>query len=196
MKSPTLNKLFSPIQIGPYILEHRVVMAPLTRLRSDQPGDVPGDLMLEYYSQRASQGGLIISEATTISVTARGYYGAPGIYTDDQVAGWKKIVDAVHAKGCKMFLQLWHVGRVSHVEMTGGETPVGPSLITTEAVAFTSAGWVPVSPNRALRTDEIPGIVEAYRAGSERAMKAGFDGVEMSLRKRLPLGSVSSGRHE
>jgi N-ethylmaleimide reductase len=87
MKSATLNKLFSPIQIGPYTLEHRVVMAPLTRLRSDQPGDVPGDLMLEYYSQRASQGGLTISEATTISVIARGYYGAPGIYTDDQVAG-------------------------------------------------------------------------------------------------------------
>jgi N-ethylmaleimide reductase len=112
-------------------------------------------------------------------VAARGYYGTPGIYTDDQVVGWKKIVDAVHAKGCKIFLQLWHVGRVSHVEMTGGETPVGPSIITTEAVAFTTAGWVPVSPNRALRTDEIPGILEAYRAGSERAMKAGFDGVEI-----------------
>jgi N-ethylmaleimide reductase len=112
-------------------------------------------------------------------VTARGYYGAPGIYTDDQIVGWKKIVDAVHAKGCKIFLQLWHVGRVSHVEMTGGEAPVGPSIITTEAVAFTNAGRVLVSPNRALRTDEFPGIVEAYRAGSERAMKAGFDGVEI-----------------
>src|SRR5882724_11196523 len=101
--------LFSPVTIGPLALSHRVVMAPLTRSRSEQPGDIPNPLMVEYYGQRASEGGLIISEATTISITARGYLGAPGIYTDAQVAGWKKVTDAVHAKGGRMFLQLWHV---------------------------------------------------------------------------------------
>src|SRR5271168_2716236 len=103
----TEAKLFSPVTIGPLKLGHRVVMAPLTRSRSEQPGDIPGDLMLEYYTQRASDGGLIISEATTISATARGWFGAPGIYTDQQVEGWKKIVDSVHAKGGRMFSQLW-----------------------------------------------------------------------------------------
>jgi N-ethylmaleimide reductase len=171
--------LFSPIQLGAIALGHRVVMAPLTRQRSDQAGDIPNALMLEYYTQRATEGGLIITEATTIAVTGRGYLGAPGIYTDAQVAGWKKIVDAVHAKGAKIILQLWHVGRVSHVDMTGGEAPVGPSEVSFEGVAFTQNGWVPVSTNRALRLDEMPALLEAYRAGAERAKAAGFDGVEL-----------------
>src|SRR5271168_1089741 len=116
MTASAQRKLFSPVQIGPITLQHRVVMAPLTRSRSEQPGDIPGNLMLEYYTQRASEGGLLISEATAISITARGWFGAPGMYSDAQVAGWKKIVDAVHAKGGWMFSQLWHTGRSSHIE--------------------------------------------------------------------------------
>jgi len=173
------NKLFSPVQLGAIPLSHRVVMAPLTRQRSAQPGDVPNALMLEYYSQRASEGGLIISEATTVAVTGRGYLGAPGIYSDQQVAGWKKIVDAIHAKGGRMLLQLWHVGRVAHIDMTGGEIPVGPSAVPFEGVAFTRNGWVPVSPNRALEIEEIPALIDAYREGARRAKAAGFDGVEI-----------------
>src|SRR5271169_4067611 len=103
MKENPGPKLFTPLQIGPMTLQHRVVMAPLTRSRSVQPGDIPGDLMVEYYGQRASEGGLIISEATAISITARGWYGAPGLYSDQQVEGWKKIVDAGHANGGRMF---------------------------------------------------------------------------------------------
>ncbi len=113
------RKLFTPMQIGPVALKHRVVMAPFTRSRSQQPGDIPGDLMLEYYTQRASDGGLIISEGTSVSMTARGWFGAPGLYSDQQVAGWKKITAAVQAKGGYMFAQLWHTGRSSHVAMTG-----------------------------------------------------------------------------
>ena len=116
--------LLSPTTLGPLQLKHRVIMAPLTRSRSIQPDSVPGDLMREYYEQRASEGGLIISEATNISLTSRGWLGAPGLYSDQQVEGWKKVVPAVHAKGGHMFAQLWHTGRSSHVAMTGGATPV------------------------------------------------------------------------
>jgi N-ethylmaleimide reductase len=179
MATQTKQKLFSPVQVGPLTLSHRVVMAPLTRLRSDQPGDIPGDLMAEYYDQRASEGGLIISEATTVSITGRGYLGAPGIYSDAQVVGWRRVTDAVHAKGGYIFLQLWHVGRTSHVDMTNGATPVSASALTYDGVAFTPSGWVPVTPNRALDASEIPGIVEDFRKGAERAKAAGFDGVEI-----------------
>lgn len=179
MTVQTQQKLFSPIQVGAIRLEHRVVMAPLTRLRSEQPGDLPGPLMVEYYSQRASRGGLIIAEATPVAITGRGYLGAPGIYSDEQVAGWRKVTDAVHAKGGKIVLQLWHVGRQSHVEMTGNVPPVAPSVVPFEGVAFTSQGWVPVSPHRALELGEIPGIVDAFRQGAIRAKAAGFDGVEI-----------------
>jgi N-ethylmaleimide reductase len=159
-------------------------MAPLTRSRSEQPGDIPGGLMLEYYTQRASEGGLIISEATSISITGRGWFGAPGLYSDEQVAGWKKITSAVHAKGGRMFSQLWHVGRSSHVYMTNGATPVAPSVIpeywqdSTPSVS-TPSGWVKPSPHRALDISEIPGIIEDYRKAAERAKAAGFDGVEL-----------------
>ena len=121
MKSHDHQKLFSPTQIGPITLSHRIVMAPLTRSRSLQRGDIPYDLMREYYTQRASDGGLIISEATSISITGRGWLGAPGLYSDEQVEGWKKITAAVHAKGGHMFSQLWHTGRSSHVETTGAK---------------------------------------------------------------------------
>lgn len=176
--STSTPALFTPVQVGPYQLSHRVVMAPLTRLRAEA-GDVPGDLMVEHYGQRASEGGLIISEATPVSVTGRGYLGAPGIYSDEQVTGWKKLTDAVHAKGGRIFLQLWHVGRQSHVDMTGGVPPVAPSAVPFEGVAYTANGWVPVSPARELNIDEIPGIIEDYRQAALRAKQAGFDGVEV-----------------
>jgi N-ethylmaleimide reductase len=178
--TPSTQKLFSPVQIGPTILGHRVVMAPLTRSRSEQPGDIPGKLMLEYYSQRASKGGLLISEATSISIAGRGWFGAPGMYSDQQVAGWKNIADAVHAKGGRMFSQLWHVGRTANVSTTGGAMPVAPSVVPSyESVVSTPAGWVKTSPHRALDILEIPGIVEDYRRAAERAKAAGFDGVEL-----------------
>lgn len=179
MSTQTEARLFTPVQVGPYTLAHRVVMAPLTRLRSDQPGDIPNDLMAEYYGQRSSAGGLIISEATPVAIVGRGYYGAPGIYSDEQVAGWKKITSTVHAKRGRIFMQLWHVGRQSHNDMTGGVAPVGPSYVPFEQLVKTPDGWVQVSPARALELEEIPGIVEQYRQAAERAKAAGFDGVEV-----------------
>jgi N-ethylmaleimide reductase len=174
------RRLFSPVALGAIKLKHRVVMAPLTRLRSDVPGDAPNDLMLEYYTQRASEGGLIITEATAISVTGRGYFGAPGIYSDQQVAGWRRITDAVHAKGGKIVLQLWHVGRTSHIDMTDGAIPIGPSEDAPyEGKAFTKNGWVPVTPNRSLQVEEIPALLADYRQAARRAKEAGFDGVEL-----------------
>jgi N-ethylmaleimide reductase len=176
----TERNLFRPVQIGGISLKHRVVMAPLTRSRSMQPGDIPGHLMLEYYNQRASDGGLIIAEATTISITARGWYGAPGLYSDEQVAGWKRITQAVHAKGGRMFSQLWHTGRASHVDMTNGAAPVAPSVVGPfEGIVSTPGGWAKPSPPRALDTSEIPIIIDDYRKAAARAKAAGFDGVEL-----------------
>jgi N-ethylmaleimide reductase len=179
MTTATHQALFSPLQLGPFSLKHRIVMAPLTRSRSTEPGQIPNDLMAEYYSQRASDGGLIITEATSISLNARGWYGAPGIFTDQQVEGWKKIIDAVHAKGGLLFLQLWHTGRASHSSVNGGGAPVSPSAIPFEGVASTPTGWLPTTPPRALNLDEIPLIVEDYRRAAQRAKAAGFDGVEL-----------------
>src|SRR6266853_124438 len=122
------NALFKPVQLGSTHLKHRVVMAPLTRSRSVQPDGIPGDLMREYYTQRTSDGGLIISEACQLSLATRGWHSAPGLYSNGHVEGWKKIVDAVHAKGGLMFAQLWHPGRFSHVALTGGVTPVSASV--------------------------------------------------------------------
>jgi N-ethylmaleimide reductase len=179
-----MSKLFSPIQVGPVPLKHRVVMAPLTRSRAELPGDVPGNLMLQYYTQRASDGGLIISEGTAISPSARGWLGAPGLYTDEQVAGWKKITAAVHAKGGRIFAQLWHTGRSSHVSVTGGSVPVSASVNPAywedpNNLSSTPEGWLQPSPHRALAISEIAGIVEDYRQAAERAKVAGFDGVEL-----------------
>ncbi len=174
-----MRPLFSPINIGPYQLAHRVVMAPLTRMRSD-PGDIPSKLMVEYYSQRASKGGLIISEATPVSIRGYGYAGAPGIYLDSQIVGWRRVTDAVHAKGGRIFLQLWHVGRQSHTDLQpNGEAPVAPSAIAAEGYAYTKQGEVPFSMPRALALEEIPGIIEEFRSSAERALRAGFDGVEI-----------------
>jgi N-ethylmaleimide reductase len=174
-----MSKLFTPTQVGPYKLSHRVVMAPLTRMRSD-PGDIPSDLMIEYYAQRASKGGLIISEATLVSTRGNGYAGAPGIYSDTQIAGWQRVTNAVHAKGGRIFQQLWHVGRQSHVDLQpNGDAPVAPSAIAAEGYAYSKRGEVPFSMPRALELHEIPGIIEEFRSGAERALRAGFDGVEI-----------------
>jgi N-ethylmaleimide reductase len=176
--------LFTPVRLGAIELKHRVVMAPLTRSRSVQPDSVPSHLMAKYYAQRASEGGLIISEATNISISSRGWFGAPGLYTDEQVQGWKTVVDAVHSKGGVMFAQLWHTGRSSHVSMTGGEAPVSASINPSywedpARLTSTPSGWIQPSPHRALTISEIAVIVEDYRNAAERAKQAGFDGVEL-----------------
>jgi N-ethylmaleimide reductase len=174
-----LLKLFTPTQVGPYKLSHRVVMAPLTRMRSD-PGDIPSDRMVEYYTQRASNGGMIISEATPVSIRGYGYAGTPGVYSDTQIAGWQRVTDAVHSKGGRIFQQLWHVGRQSHVDLQpNGDAPVAPSAIAAEGYAYTKRGEAPFSMPRALKLDEIPAIIEEFRSGAERALRAGFDGVEI-----------------
>ena len=179
-----MSKLFSAVQIGAVPLKHRVVMAPLTRSRSELPDGVPGDLMLEYYTQRASDGGLIISEGTPVSPTARGWYGAPGMYSAAQVAGWKRITAAVHAKSGRMFAQLWHTGRSAHVSVNGGVTPVSSSVNPgywedPTNLTSTPLGWVQPSPHRALETREIATVVEDFRTAAANAKAAGFDGVEL-----------------
>jgi N-ethylmaleimide reductase len=160
-------------------LANRIVMAPLTRSRAGA-GLVPGPYSLDYYVQRASAG-LIIGEASQISAQAQGDADTPGCYTDEQVAGWRKITDAVHARGGTMVLQLWHTGRLSHRGFQkDGRPPVGPSAIRAKAkVFFADEGFVDASPPRALRLDEIPGIIEDFRYASVRAIEAGFDGVEL-----------------
>lgn len=184
LKEEIVSKLFTPISIGTLKLTHRIVMAPLTRSRADLQGDVPNDLMIEYYTQRASAGGLIVGEATTISPSARGWLGAPGLYSDKQVEGWKKLTAAIHAKKGFIFAQLWHTGRASHISVTGGPQPVSASVnpeywSDPDKLTSTPGGWVQPSPHRALEISEIPGIVDDYRKAAERAKQAGFDGVEL-----------------
>ena len=174
-----MSKLFSPVKVGRHTFAHRVVLAPLTRMRAEANG-VPGELMAEYYSQRASKGALLIGEATIAAPNGNGYLGAPGLYDDAQIAGWKKVTDAVHAKGAKIFLQLYHAGRQSHSAMQpGGARPVGPSEILHRGVAYTDAGWVPNTPNRALSVAEIKDLVESFRSAARRGLASGFDGVEL-----------------
>jgi N-ethylmaleimide reductase len=171
--------LFEPFQLGDLTLKNRVVMAPLTRNRATKGTDAPNDLMVDYYRQRASAG-LIISEASQISQQGQGYIWTPGIYTDAQVEGWKKITDVVHAEGGRIFTQLWHVGRISHVSLQpGGGQPVAPSAIRANGKTFVETGFVDVSEPRALEAEEIPGIVRDYLAAAENAKRAGFDGIEI-----------------
>jgi N-ethylmaleimide reductase len=177
-------RLFSPFQVGPYRLQHRVVMAPLTRMRADRSSFAPRPLNAEYYAQRATPGGLIIAEASPVMVTGRGNPGTPGIYSDDQIEGWRRVVDAVHAKGGLIFLQIWHVGRVSHSSFQpGGGLPVAPSavgIVGNGMLAMTADGkMVPYETPRALETSEVREIVAAFRQAAVNAMKAGFDGVEI-----------------
>ncbi|TKC79192.1 alkene reductase [Trinickia terrae] len=174
-----MSKLFSKVAVGSYELAHRVVLAPLTRMRAES-GARPGPLMAEYYAQRTSPGALLIGEATIAAPNGNGYLGAPGLYDDSQIAGWKTVTGAVHARGGKIFLQLYHAGRQSNAQLQpGGGRPVGPSEVPHGGLAYTEAGWTPNTPNRALETAELAGIVESFRAAAERGMKAGFDGVEL-----------------
>lgn len=173
------QQLLTPFTLGPHQLRNRVIMAPLTRMRS-LPGNVPGPLNATYYEQRASMG-LIITEASQVSPEGIGYPGTPGIYSPEQVEGWKLITHAIHEKGGKIFLQLWHVGRVSHPSLQKDHAfPLAPSAIPMQSPVFTSKGEMadPVTP-RSLEIEEIPKIIDQFRTGAHNALEAGFDGVEI-----------------
>lgn len=171
-------KLFEPFTLGPITLSNRIVMAPLTRSRATSEGNLL-DRHVEYYRQRASAG-LIITEATNISPEGRGYAWTPGIFTDEQVAGWRRVTDAVHAEGGKIVIQLWHVGRISHPDLQpGGALPVAPSAILPKGKAFTEAGFKDNVTPRALEKSELPRVVADYVHAAECAKRAGFDGVEI-----------------
>ncbi|KPC33201.1 NADHflavin oxidoreductase/NADH oxidase family protein [Pseudomonas syringae pv. cilantro] len=170
--------LFESFELGQLTLANRVVMAPLTRNRAGA-GLAPTDLTATYYAQRASAG-LIITEATQISAQAQGYQDTPGLYTSEQIAAWRKVTDAVHAKGGRIFVQLWHVGRVSHVDLQpDGAAPVAPSAIRAQTKTFVNNSFADVSEPRALELEELPGIVNDFRQSAANAMAAGFDGVEI-----------------
>ncbi|MBN3761690.1 alkene reductase [Burkholderia sp. Ac-20365] len=178
-----MNALFTRTHVGPYPVSHRVVMAPLTRMRTEAQ-NVPGTLMVDYYAQRASAGGLLISDATSVSPLGFAYVGAPGIYTEAQARGWRRVTDAVHAKGGRIFLQLWHAGRQAHPANIGGEVPVAPSALRSyeHSAIHDPDGEVTeveqVLP-RALELEEIPRVVEEFRHAAALARQAGFDGVEL-----------------
>ncbi len=177
MKNSSVD-LFQPFQLGPYRLTNRIVMAPLTRSRAGS-GDVPWSLNAEYYSQRASAG-LIVSEATNISQEGKGYAFTPGIYTPEQVKGWKLVTDEIHRAKGLIFCQLWHVGRISHPSLQpNGSLPVAPSALKPAQKAFTESGLQDCVTPRALKTNEIPRLIEDYKKAAECAKEAGFDGVEI-----------------
>lgn len=177
-----IDILFEPLVLGNLPLPNRVLMAPLTRSRATQPGDVPNDMNVEYYRQRAGAG-LIIAEATQVSPQGKGYAFTPGIHSEAQIDGWRRVTDAVHEEGGRIILQLWHVGRISHPDLQpNGDTPVAPSAIKPEgAETYISAdsGMVEIPTPRALTLEEMPDIVEQFRKGAENARRAGFDGVEV-----------------
>lgn len=170
-------KLLESFQLASLSLTNRIVMGPMTRNRASE-GNTPNDLMTTYYRQRSSAG-LIITEATQISEQGIGYPNTPGIHTQEQIEGWKPITSAVHDEGSAIFLQLWHVGRVSHSDFHNGDLPVAPSAIPAEGKAFTPTGFKDFETPRALDTDEIPGIIEDFRQAGYNAKEAGFDGVEL-----------------
>ncbi|OCP00047.1 MULTISPECIES: alkene reductase [unclassified Ensifer] len=179
--SPTL---FSPISLGALTLPNRIALAPMTRARSSQPGNVPNALMAEYYAQRASAG-LIVTEATQISPQGQGYSFTPGIHSPEQIAGWRLVTDAVHRAGGRIMLQLWHVGRMSHASFHEGGRPVAPSALSPGAKVWvadpkTGIGTMIDSPvPRALEADEIASIVDDFRQAAADAIASGFDGVEI-----------------
>jgi 2,4-dienoyl-CoA reductase-like NADH-dependent reductase (Old Yellow Enzyme family) len=170
--------LFDPLEIGDLELPNRVVMAPLTRNRSTGAGRVPNALMREYYAQRASAG-LIISEATSVAPAGVGYPHTPGVWSTEQTEGWRNVAEGVHGAGGRMFLQLWHVGRISDPIYQNGALPVGPSAIAAKGNVSMLRPERPYVAPRALGTDEIPGVIEEFRRGAENAKAAGFDGVEI-----------------
>ncbi len=169
--------LFSPFSLGPLSLPNRIVMAPMTRTRASVEG-VPKPMVARYYAQRASAG-LIISECTEVSVQARGIHCAPGVHAEPQVAAWRDVVAAVHAKGGRIYLQLWHAGRTGHSSIRGGELPVAPSAIPASGKARTPDGLKDYETPRALERAEIPAIVDDFRRAASNALAAGFDGVEL-----------------
>ncbi|WP_440945564.1 alkene reductase [Methanosarcina sp. T3] len=169
--------LFSQYRMGDLMLPNRMVMAPMTRNRAGDD-DVPIPLTVTYYVQRASAG-MIITEGSQVSPQGVGYIHTPGIYSAAQVAGWKKVTDAVHRAGGRIFIQLWHVGRVSHPDLLGGSLPVAPSALPVEGFVHTPGGKKPIQVPRALKTDEVPDIVRQFRQAAENAKTAGFDGVEI-----------------
>lgn len=172
------SKLFEPYKLGAVTLTNRTVMAPLTRNRA-LAGNVPNPLAVEYYTQRASAG-LLVTEGTAVSQQGQGYQDVPGLYTRDQIAGWKKVTDSVHAKGGHIYTQLWHVGRVSHASLQpNGGAPVAPSAIAAKTKTYVNNSFTDCSPPRALELDEIPGIIESFARAAAHAMEAGFDGIEI-----------------
>jgi N-ethylmaleimide reductase len=172
------SKLFESYQLGSTSLANRAVMAPLTRNRA-LAGMVPNPLAVDYYGQRASAG-LLITEASQVSQQGQGYQDTPGIYSKEQIAGWKKVTDRVHERGGHIFLQLWHVGRISHVDLqANGQAPVAPSAIRAKGKTFVGGTFADVSEPRALALEEIPGIIESFKRGAANALQAGFDGVEV-----------------
>jgi N-ethylmaleimide reductase len=174
----TARALFESLSLGAIKLAHRVIHAPTTRLRADVD-ESPSAMMVEYYRQRASEGGLLITESAHPSNDSRGYIGAPGIYTQAHVAAWRKVTDAVNAKGGRIVMQIAHDGRQSHVDLSEGRAPIAPSVVPFETTVLTQEGWVPNSPHRALDIAEIPALVASFRNAAIRAKEAGFDGVEL-----------------
>ena len=174
----TMEALFDPLALGALMLPHRIIMAPLTRMRAGA-GNAPTPLNAEYYAQRASAA-LIISEGTAITLQGQGYPSAPGIYTDEQISGWRQVVNEVHARGGRMILQIAHNGRNSHSSLTGGEMPVSPSGVASNINIFTSS-FQPVEPEtpRVLETHEVKQIVKDFGSAAHNAVKAGFDGIEL-----------------
>ncbi|MFB2917831.1 alkene reductase [Aerosakkonema funiforme] len=168
--------LFSPVKLGRYTLPNRIMMAPMTRMRAI--GSIPNSLMATYYAQRASAG-LIITESAMISPLSNTYMNCPGIYSQPQVEGWKLVTDAVHARGGKIFLQIWHSGRVGHPSLLNGKLPVAPSAIAPNWKLDTPLGKLPIETPRALEIDEIAEIIQEFRSAAKNAMIAGFDGVEI-----------------
>ncbi|CAL1240902.1 alkene reductase [Candidatus Methylocalor cossyra] len=177
MTEPASIDLFTPLRMGPYTLENRLVMAPMTRNRAG-PGNVPTELNASYYAQRATAG-LIITEATQVSPQGVGYPNTPGIHSPEQVAGWRRVTDAVHERGGIIFLQLWHAGRISHPSLQpDGALPIAPSALQPSGNAVTYEGLQPFVRPRALAAEDIPAVIEQFQAGAENARLAGFDGVE------------------
>ncbi|WP_049622782.1 alkene reductase [Frateuria defendens] len=178
------DPLFQPLKLGALALPNRIVMPPMTRSRASRPGDEANALMAEYYAQRAAAG-LIVSEGTYIAPLGKGYAWTPGLFTPSQVDGWRRVTDAVHAAGGRLFAQLWHVGRISHPDLLGGQQPVAPSAIRAEGVKVyvdngeDAPGFVEAGMPRALSVPEIGAIVEQYRQAARNAIAAGFDGVEL-----------------
>ncbi|WP_165313921.1 alkene reductase [Vibrio ziniensis] len=178
------DSLFQPLQVGRFQLANRIVMPPMTRSRATQPNDVANDLMATYYAQRAGAG-LIVGEGTQIAPNAKGYAWTPGIYSDEQIAGWKKVTDAVHAKGGVIFAQLWHVGRVTHPDNINGEQPISSSAIKADGVKVfidngtDAPGFVDTAMPREMTQDDINLVINQFHQAAKNALLAGFDGIEL-----------------